>query len=135
VLIARVGSLACAIPVEHVVETMRPLPVEPLGRGPAYVLGLAVIRGVPTIVIDLAELLGTRASARARYVLVRTGERVAALLVDAVDGVSPLAAAELAALPPLARSTAGDVIAAVGAVDAGLVLVLEAARLVSEVPA
>ena len=114
---------------------MRPLPIEPLGHGPAYVLGLAVIRGVPTIVIDLAALLGTKACARARYVLVRTGERLAALLVDAVDGVRPLAATELAALPPLARSTAGDVIAAIGAVDAGLVVVLEAARLVSEVPA
>lgn len=136
VLIARVGTLACAIPVEHVVETMRPLPVEPLGRGPAYVRGLAVIRGVPTIVIDLAVLLGTTsASASARYVLVRTGERVAALLVDAVDSISALSKNDIAALPPLARSAAGDVIGAIGAVDAGLVVVLEAARLLAEVPA
>src|SRR4051812_42786255 len=114
VLIARVGSLTCAIPVEHVVETMRPLPVEPLGRGPVYVRGLAVIRGVPTVVIDLAQLLGTPACAGARYVLVRTGDRVVALLVDVVDGVVPLAAAELAALPPLARSAASDAVAAIG---------------------
>jgi chemotaxis signal transduction protein len=52
-----------------------------------------------------------------------------------VDGVTPLATAELAALPPLARSAGSDVIAAIGAVDAGLVVVLEAAKLLSEVPA
>lgn len=135
VLIVRVGAFTCAIPVEHVVETMRPLPVEPLGRGAAYVLGLSVIRGVATIVLDLAQLLGTTASASARCVLVRTGERVVALVVDAVDRVAPLASAELAALPPLARSAGGDVIAAIGAVDAGLMVVLEASRLMAEVPA
>jgi purine-binding chemotaxis protein CheW len=130
VLIAKVGSLACAIPVEHVVETMRPLPVEPLGHGAAYVRGVAVIRGVPTIVIDAAALFKTSAGAQSRFVVVRAAAKTAALLVDEVSEVRTIAQAELGALPPLARAASSDVIAAIAAVDSGLVVVLEAAKLV-----
>jgi purine-binding chemotaxis protein CheW len=134
VLIAQVGTLACAIPVEHVVETMRPLPVEPLGQGAAYVCGVAVIRGEPTIVIDAALLFGqgskTSAGARSRFVVVRSAGKKAALVVDSVSEVRAVAQAELGALPPLARAASSDVIAAIAAVDSGLVVMLEAARLV-----
>jgi purine-binding chemotaxis protein CheW len=134
VLIAQVGTLACAIPVEHVVETMRPLPVEPLGQGAAYVRGVAVIRGEPTIVIDAALLFGqgvkTSAGARSRFVVVRSAGKKAALVVDSVSEVRAIAQAELGALPPLARAASSDVIAAIAAVDSGLVVMLEAARLV-----
>lgn len=134
VLIAQVGTLACAIPVEHVVETMRPLPVEPLGHGAAYVRGVAVIRGAPTIVIDAAVLFGqaskTSAGARSRFVVVRVAANTAALFVDSVSEVRAIAQAELGALPPLARAASSDVIAAIAAVDSGLVVVLEAAKLV-----
>jgi purine-binding chemotaxis protein CheW len=133
VLIAQVGTLACAIPVEHVVETMRPLPVEPLGHGAACVRGVAVIRGEPTIVIDAAALFGqhskTSAGARSRFVVVRAAAKTAALLVDSVDEVRVIAQAELGALPALARAASSDVIAAIAAVDAKLVVVLEAIKL------
>lgn len=139
VLIARVGTLACAIPVEHVVETMRPLPIEPLGHDSAYVRGVAVIRGAPTIVIDTASLLGDglgdgdkpSAGARSRFVVVRAGARTAALIVDEVREVRVIPAAELGALPPLARAAGGGTIQAIGAVDQGLLVVLEAAKLVT----
>ncbi|MEO6772903.1 MAG: chemotaxis protein CheW [Kofleriaceae bacterium] len=130
-LIARVGTLTCAIPVEHVVETMRPLPVEPLGQAAAYVRGIAVIRGAPTLVIDAAALFETTAGAGARFVVIRAASRTAALLVDAVSEVRAIARAELQALPPLARAATSDVIAAIGAVDSELVVVLEAAKLVT----
>jgi purine-binding chemotaxis protein CheW len=134
VLIARVGTLACAIPVELVVETMRPLPVEPLGHRAEYVRGVAVIRGAPTIVIDAALLFGqaskTSAGARSRFVVVRTAATKAALFVDSVSEVRAIAQAELAALPPLARAARSDVIAAIAAVDSKLVVVLEATKLV-----
>jgi len=133
VLIAHIGTLACAIPVEHVVETMRPLPIEPLGHAADYVRGVSVIRGVATIVIDGATLFGCKpsASARSRFVVVRVGARTAALLVDEVSEVRSVAEADLGALPPLARSAGAGMIQAIGAVDAELVVVLEAAKLVT----
>ena len=131
VLIARVGTLACAIPVAHVVETMRPLPIEPLGHGADYVRGVSVIRGAATIVIDAATLFKTSAGARSRFVVVRVGTRTAALIVDEVSEVRTLPETELGALPPLARSAGNEMIQAIGAVDAELVVVLEAAKLVT----
>ncbi|MFT3698545.1 MAG: chemotaxis protein CheW [Kofleriaceae bacterium] len=126
-LIARVGSLTCALPIEHVVETMRPLPVEPRGDQP-FVKGLSIIRGEPTVVIDTAVLLATERANPTRFVVVRAGSRKVALTFDAVLGVENLGA-KLTELPPLAR-TAGDVVRSIGAVDRDLYVVLEAARLV-----
>jgi purine-binding chemotaxis protein CheW len=127
VLIAKVGALMCAIPIAHVVETMRPLPVEPLGRGAAYVRGVAIIRGTPTVVIDTANLLATTSAGTKRFVVVRTADRKAALMVDEVIDIRSLG--ELGRLPPLIASASGETIAAIGSIDAGLIVVLEAARL------
>lgn len=132
-LICRVGSRLCGIPLEHVRETMRPLPVEPLGRAPAFVDGLSLIRGRPTPVIDAPRLLGaaTTQKARGRYVTLRVGERCAALAVDAVLGVRQVDLAELDELPVLMREH-NELVAALGALDHELFLVLERARLVPE---
>lgn len=127
-LIARVGSLTCALPIEHVVETMRPLPVDPREVSAPFVKGLAIIRSEPTVVIDTALLLATVGAEPTRFVVVRAGSRKIALTFDHVTGVEQLGAT-LSELPPLARK-AGDVIQSIAAIDRGLVVVLEAARLV-----
>jgi purine-binding chemotaxis protein CheW len=127
VLIAKVGALTCAIPIALVVETMRPLPVEPLGRGAAYVRGVAIIRGTPTVVIDTANLLATTSTGTKRFVIVQTADRRAALMVDEVVEIRSLGV--LGTLPPLIASASGETITAIGALDAGLIVLLEAARL------
>jgi hypothetical protein len=53
-LISRVQSRLCALALESVLETMRPLPIEPLAGVPEFVRGLPVIRGTPLPVIALA---------------------------------------------------------------------------------
>ena len=113
-LITKVGALTCAIPIAHVVETMRPLPVEPIGAMPACVLGLAIVRGVPAPVIDAARLLGVTPGESSRFVALRMGERAAVLVVDAVVDVRRFATSELVALPRLVRA---DAIAELGAAD------------------
>jgi len=138
-LVCRVGSRLCALPVEHVIETMRPLPVEPMAGAPRFVRGLSVIRGVPTPVVDAARLLGVTEeesdlaaapAAGGRFVTLRAGERPVALAVDAVLTVRALAEPSLHELPPLLRDAATDVVSAVSVLDAELLLVLRAARLV-----
>lgn len=130
VLALRAGPTSCALPVAHVVETLRPLPTQPLPDAPTFVLGLAVIRGEPTPVIDLARLLGTATGTCTRFVTVAVDGRRAALAVDAVNGVRSLPAGALGTLPPLLREA--ERVEAVGRLDAQLLLVLRAARLVSE---
>jgi len=133
-LICRVGSRLCGLPLAHVVETMRPLPVEPLAHLPSFVDGLSLIRGRPTPVIDARRLLGAdgEPGARARFVTLDLAERSAALAVDAVLGVRDIDVAELAQLPALLRDTQNDLVAALGTLDHELLVVLERSRLLPE---
>ncbi len=133
-LLCRVGTRVCALPIAHVEETMRPLPIEQLAGMPAFVLGLSIIRGSPIPVIDANVLLASapKDGRIQRFVTVKIGARRAALLVDAVIGVRALESTSTEALPPLLSHTASDVLQAVGALDADLLLVLRSARIVPE---
>jgi len=114
-----------------VIETMRPQPIEALAGAPGFVLGLAVIRGEPVPVVDVARLLGTDGAPR-RFVTVRGARRPIALAVDAVLGVRAVAADHLSELPPLAGAVAAEAVAAIGTLDAKLLVVLQAARVVPD---
>ncbi|HVR61901.1 MAG TPA: chemotaxis protein CheW [Polyangia bacterium] len=130
-LLCRLGSGLCALPLDCVVETMRPLPIERLSRAPDFVLGVAVVRGQPVPVIDGARLVGAaETAAPGRLVTLRVGQRRAALAVTGVVGVRDLGGLPLGALPPLLEGAAGDVVTAIGALDDQLLLVLGAARAV-----
>ena len=129
-LVCRIATRLCALPVGAVIETMRQLPLEPIAGAPAFVVGLAIIRGEPVPVVDAARLLGAEPGRANRFVTLRTAPRPIALAVDDVLGVHRLAADSLVALPALAGALAGDVVAAIGALDARLLMVLETARLV-----
>jgi purine-binding chemotaxis protein CheW len=71
-------------------------------------------------------------SPSARFVSLKLGERTALLAVDAVLNIRPLAAGILADIPPLLRETGAEQMAVIGALDAQLLFVLEAARLLPE---
>lgn len=133
VLLFRAGSCGCAIPVSHVVETMRPLPIEPLAGLPAFVMGVAVIRGVATPVVDLGSLLSALDRAPvARFITLKTGGRQVALGVESVAGVARLDDSKLEALPPLLKNPEAGAVGLIGALDGRLLLVLRAGRVVPE---
>jgi purine-binding chemotaxis protein CheW len=115
-----------------VIETMRPQPIEAIAGAPGFVLGLAVIRGEPVPVVDVARLLGTESAQPRRFVTVRGARRPIALAVDAVLGVRAVAADQLSELPPLAGAVAAETIAAIGTLDAQLLVMLQAARVVPD---
>lgn len=131
-LLFRVRSRLCALPLAHVVETMRPLPLESLAGAPVAVKGLSLIRGSPLPVVALAALLDGEDEHATRLVTVRAGEYRVALLVGSVVGVLRIAAASLRELPPLLRGADNNAVAAIGITDTELLLVLNAARLVPD---
>ncbi len=103
---------------------------------PSFVLGLAIVRGAPTPVVDGKTLLGTSEGNRSRptrFVMLRIGERSAALAVDAVAGIRELAVDSLGELPPLLHDAASaEVVSAMGMLDSELLVVLRSARVVPE---
>ena len=131
-LVVTAGARWCALPLEHVLETMRPLPIEPLAGMPPAVLGVAVIRGMPTPVVDLAALLETGSGdAPGRFVTLRLGERRVALSVGSVTGFTELDPKALSSLPPL-LAAGSEATLALGVRDAQLFFVLQTARLLPE---
>ena len=133
-LVCRVGSRLCGLPLAHVVETMRPLPIEPLAHLPSFVDGLSLIRGRPIPVLDARRLLGAdgEPGVRTRFVTLELAQGSAALAVDAVLGVRSVDVAELAQLPGLLRDAQNDLVAALGTLDHELLVVLERSRLLPE---
>jgi purine-binding chemotaxis protein CheW len=132
-LLCRVGTRYCAFPLACVLETMRPLPVEPLVNMPCFVRGVAVIRGEPVPVVDAGTLFGPADGATPRrFVTIRSGDRRVALAVDEVLSVHTLPLAKVQELPPLVRDARAEVVSALGTLDGNLVLVLHAAHLVPE---
>jgi purine-binding chemotaxis protein CheW len=131
-LICRVQTRLCALPLEHVVETMRPLPTATVAGSPHFVRGLAVIRGDPVPVIDAARLLGAQDAQAERFVTITAGGRRVALAVDSVLGVRAVPADSLQQLPPLLHEAGADVVASIGLLDAELLLVLHSTRLLPD---
>lgn len=130
VLILRAGAHLCALPVAQVIETMRPLPVEPVGGAPAFVRGVSVIRGAPTPVLDLEGLLdGSQGDKTSRYVALR-GEKPVALAVEEVLNLKTLEADTFEKLPSLLSRAEGAPVEALGVLDAHLLVLLQTAKLV-----
>lgn len=133
VLLCRLPSCLIGVPLEHVIETMRPLPVEPLSAGaPVFVTGLSVIRGAPVPVVDTSRLLGGQEIRAGRFVTVKTGRRIVALACQDVVGVRTLERESLQELPPLLREAETTAIAAIGALDTDLLAVLQSACILPE---
>ncbi|MCC6749380.1 MAG: chemotaxis protein CheW [Deltaproteobacteria bacterium] len=132
-LLVRVDDRLCALPLGQVLETLRPLPVTAIEGQPAFVRGVATIRGAATPVLDLAILvLGVSTMPAGRFVTVKVGDRVVALAVGTVLGVRELPAGSTEALPPLLAEVSAELVTALGQLDAELFFVLRAAHLVPD---
>lgn len=128
-MIIQSGSYRCALPLAHVIEVMRPLPVQPLANMPPFVRGVAVVRGEPIPVVDLACLLGATEFSIGRFVAIRAGERRVALAVQDVIGIRVLDATSLATVPPLLQEAHPELVAALSSADKMLLVVLKTARI------
>jgi purine-binding chemotaxis protein CheW len=123
-LLCRAGTHLCAIPLEHVIEILRVLPIDAIAGAPRYVRGLCIIRGAAVPVVDIGLLIGDQATKSERLVTIRTGSRAIALAAETVVGIRAIGTETFNALPPLLRDAASETIAAVGTLDAELLFFL-----------
>jgi purine-binding chemotaxis protein CheW len=131
-LVCRAGTLLCAIPLEHVIEILRVLPIEAISGAPSFVRGLCIIRGTAVPVVDTGLLVGDQPTKSERLVAIRTGSRTIALTADSVLGVWAIGTGTSRELPPLLRDAAREAIAAIGTLDTELLFFLRAARIVPQ---
>lgn len=134
-LIVSVGQRTCAFPVERVAETMRPPRVSALPSAPAFIKGIAHVRGDMIIVVDGRALLAsgsseTEPSLPRRMVVLKTGERSFGLTVDSVEMVTEIgenASQPLSMMLPVITAAYVSKLAQMGD---DFVTVLDAARIV-----
>lgn len=129
-LLFRVRSRLVGLPLACVVEVLRPLPVDTLPGTPPWVVGMSLLRGAATPVVDAAALLGGPLGPRERLISLKLAERRVGLLVDQVVGLRELPADLLKDLPLLLQEAGQETVAALGILDEELLLVLGSAQLV-----
>ena len=132
-LLVRSNRTLCALHLASVGETMRPLPVKPMAGVPVWIDGVAIIRGRATPVIDLGLLLGAAERvASGRFLTLKMEQRIAALAVEEVVGVSTANMPSIVDLLCLLRDAGSQTITTIGTLDAQLLLVLQTYRIVPE---
>ena len=131
-LVFRAGPLLCALRLDEVIETMRPLATHPLAGTPAFVTGICIMRGIPTLVIDVARLLGGAGAEVARFIAVRTERGPVAFATGDIHGVRTVSTSNAGRHEALLGDAPARLIAAVGTIDAAPVLLLQSMRLVPD---
>ena len=134
-LVFGVGELLCALALRDVVETIRPLPVQPLAGTADVLLGVSVIRGLAVPVVDTARLLGAAAERPCRFVTTRTEQGPLAYATGPVRGVLPGEPDPAPPPPPVLAAAAPRLVAAVGVLDSQPLLFLRGAGLIAELRA
>jgi purine-binding chemotaxis protein CheW len=132
-LLCRIRTHLCGLPVEQVIETMRPMPIRSLADSPPYILGLSVIRGNGVPVIDGGRLFKDAADpAHTSLILLKVGSRQVGLMVEQVVGIGHLPDGLATGLTPLARQTCPEVVQSLSLLEGDLVYLLQTARLITE---
>jgi purine-binding chemotaxis protein CheW len=132
-LVFRAGSLLCALRLDEVIETMRPLEIQPLAGSPAFVLGISVLRGVPTPVIDVSRLLGGgQGGDPQRFVMVRTEQGAVAMATGPVIGIREVDASAAGGHPALLGTRSSRLVAGVGTAGSEALLLLQSMRAVPD---
>lgn len=135
VLLFRAGGRLYGLSIDVVLEVMRPLPIEPITDAPKYVLGVAMLRGRGTPVLDASALLtGAACGQNGRWLRLRVRpqneasndeEHWVATAVDDVVGLRRRDELALERSAPLLREADAGLLLELGRLDGELLRVLQ----------
>jgi purine-binding chemotaxis protein CheW len=132
-LIVCAGARMYALALVHIIEAFRPLPIQTLQGLPPFVLGVSLVRGSATPVIDLNLLLGSaKAEKITRFVLLRVEPRPIALAVEKVVKICDLDTSHFRELPYMLHDSHTEAISMIGSMDQKLLLILQATRMIPQ---
>ncbi len=109
-------------------------PTTPLPNVPSHVRGVVNLRGVVLPVLDLRQRLGwgmTDPTARHVIIVVRVGDQLQGIIVDAVNDIVTVSADDMQPLPDMGDSAASQFLDGLATIDQRLILVLSLDRLVN----
>ena len=131
----RLGGETYGIEVKQVREILRINNILPVPGAPDCVVGITNIRGNVVTVIDGRRRLSLPAcelTDAARMIVLETSDEVAATIVDSVSDVMDLPASAIDANPKLNAREDAHYISGVISHDAGLIIILNVDRFISD---
>ncbi|WP_022687319.1 chemotaxis protein CheW [Sphingomonas phyllosphaerae] len=108
-------------------------PATPLPNVPSHVRGVVNLRGVVLPVLDLRHRLGwgmTDPTARHVIIVVRIGEQLQGIIVDAVNDIVTVQTEDMQPLPDMGDAAAQQFLDGLATIDQRLIMVLALDRLV-----
>ncbi|WP_294296690.1 chemotaxis protein CheW [uncultured Sphingomonas sp.] len=129
------GDQALGVDIMAIREIRAWSPATPLPNVPSYVRGVVNLRGVVLPVLDLRARLGwgtTEPTARHVIVVVRIGEQLQGIIVDAVNDIVSVPAEQMQPLPDTGDAESARFLDGVATIDDRMILVLALDRLIDE---
>lgn len=126
------GEQSLGIDIMAIREIRAWSPATPLPNVPDYVRGVVNLRGVVLPVLDLRMRLGwglTEPTARHVIIVVRIGEQLQGVIVDAVNDIVTIQDADMQPLPDIGSTEAASFLDGLATVEDRMILVLDLDRL------
>ena len=127
-----VGERRLGVDIMAIREIRAWSPATPLPNVPDHVRGVVNLRGVVLPVLDLRRRLGwgkTDPGARHVIIVVRIGEQLQGVVVDAVSDIVTLSPEDMQPVPDVGETIAASFLEGLAMIDEQLVLVLSLDRL------
>jgi purine-binding chemotaxis protein CheW len=132
----QIGDQILGVDIMAIREIRAWSPATPLPNVPAHVRGVVNLRGVVLPVLDLSHRLGwglTSPSARHVIIVVRIGDQLQGLIVDAVNDIVTVPDDGMQPLPDIGDNAAASFLEGLATIDQRLILVLALERLIDAV--
>ncbi len=126
------GDQSLGIDIMAIREIRAWSPATPLPNVPAHIRGVVNLRGVVLPVLDLRMRLGwglTDPTTRHVIIVVRIGEQLQGVIVDAVNDIVTIKPEDMQPLPDVGSSQAAALLEGLATVDDRMILILDLDRL------
>lgn len=130
------GEQSLGVDIMAIREIRAWSPATPLPNVPPHVRGVVNLRGVVLPVLDLSMRLGwglTDPSARHVIIVVRIGEQLQGVIVDAVNDIVTIREEHMQPLPDVGSNEASGFLEGLATVDDRMILVLDLEKLTTEI--
>ena len=122
-----IGDRRLGINIMAIREIRAWSPATPLPNSPPHVRGVVNLRGVVLPVLDLSQRLGwgaTEPSGRHVIIVVRIGEQLQGIIVDAVSDIVTLGPDQLQPVPDVGQTQSAAFLDGIATIDGRLIMIL-----------
>ena len=130
-----IGDRRLGIDIMAIREIRAWSPATPIPNAPSHVRGVVNLRGVVLPVLDLSQRLGwgaTEPTGRHVIIVVRVGEQLQGIIVDAVSDIVTVGPEQLQPVPDVGQTRAAAFLDGIATIDGRLIMILGLDRITEQ---